>query len=204
MNTKSVHISTGNSKMGRIPSFSLPSGRSCSAAACKSCYCEGCYAGKLERLRPSVRNAYADNYSVASDDLPGLESYLNWYFDSPNAPRLFRVHVSGDFFSAEYLAMWVRVTASHPDTKFLAFTKQYNLVGDWGRANMPNNFRIVLSAWPGVEIPDGLTQEFPVAYMQDGRETRVPEDARACSGNCSDCAECWYLGGGQSVVFHKH
>ena len=192
MNKLPVHISAGNTKMGAIPSFSLPSGASCSPSACKTCFCEGCYARKLERLRPSVRDLFA------------LESYLAWWFGSPNDPRMFRIHVSGDFFSREYLDMWLRVIRSHPGTKFLAFTKQYDLVAAINREIFPGNFRLVLSAWPGVEMPSALLGYCPVAYMQDGRETRVPMDAMPCSGNCSACAKCWELSGGQSVVFHKH
>ena len=204
MNKLPVHISAGNTKMGAIPSFSLPSGASCSPSACKTCYCEGCYARKLERLRPSVRNAYAENFSLAQRNLPSLESYLAWYFDAPNAPRMFRIHVSGDFFSREYLDMWLRVIRSHPGTRFLAFTKRYDLFAAIEREVLPENFRLVLSAWPGVEMPSALLGYYPVAYMQDGRETRVPADAMPCSGNCSACAKCWDLSGGQSVVFHKH
>lgn len=201
MNNIRVHISAGNSKMGSVPSFSLPSGLTCSAEACKTCFCEGCYARKLERFRPSVHRAYAENFALAREDLPALEAYLNWFFASPSAPRLFRVHVSGDFFSADYLSMWLRVAASHPDTRFLAFTKQYALLQS---VSVPANFRIVLSAWPGVELPAGLADRFPVAWMQDGRETRVPADAFPCSGNCAACGECWKLAPLQNVVFRKH
>ena len=204
MNKLPVHISAGNTKMGAIPSFSLPSGASCSLSACKTCFCEGCYARKLEHLRPSVRNAYAENFSLAQNDLFALESYLAWWFGSPNDPRMFRIHVSGDFFSREYLDMWLRVIRSHPGTKLLAFTKRYDLFAAIGRETLPENFHPVLSAWPGVEIPTNLMGYYPVAFMQDGRETRVPADAMPCSGNCSACAKCWDLSGGQSVVFHKH
>lgn len=204
MNTLPVHISTGNVKMGAIPSFSLPCGKTCSAEARATCYKEGCYARRLEKLRPSVRNAYAENFRIAHENLPDLEAYLNWYFDSPNAPRMFRLHVAGDFFSRKYLEMWLRVIRSHPATKFLAFTKQYKYIAKLGDDDIPENFRLVLSAWPGVDIPRGLRRRFPVTYMQDGRETRIPSTAAKCNGSCSSCAKCWNLPGNQAVVFHKH
>lgn len=50
-----VKISAGNAKLGSIPSVSLPAGVTCR----KDCECfKKCYAQKLERMRPSVRNAY--------------------------------------------------------------------------------------------------------------------------------------------------
>ena len=55
-----VKISQGNSKLGAIPSVSLPSIKTCRACACR----DKCYAQKLERLRPAVRNAYQHNLEV--------------------------------------------------------------------------------------------------------------------------------------------
>ena len=55
-----VKISKGNSKLGAIPSVSLPSIKTCRNCACQ----EKCYAQKLERLRPAVRNAYQHNLEV--------------------------------------------------------------------------------------------------------------------------------------------
>ena len=50
-----VKISAGNAKLGSIPSVSLPAGVTCR----KDCECfKKCYAQRLERMRPSVRNAY--------------------------------------------------------------------------------------------------------------------------------------------------
>ena len=49
-----IKISPGKSKMGAIPSVSLPAIKTCRDCKCK----EKCYAAKLERLRPTVRNAY--------------------------------------------------------------------------------------------------------------------------------------------------
>lgn len=59
-----VKISGGNSKMGNIPSVSLPSVITCRQCACQ----EKCYARRLERLRPAVRNAYQHNLDVLNSD----------------------------------------------------------------------------------------------------------------------------------------
>lgn len=83
-----IHISLGNTKTGAIPSFSLPSGATCSAQACKTCYVQGCYARKIERLRPSVHKTYEDNLLYAKKYPLALEKYLDAYFSMETIPRI--------------------------------------------------------------------------------------------------------------------
>lgn len=205
---KKTHISEGNRKMGAIPSFSLPSGVTCSREACATCYRDGCYGRAMERRLPSIRNAYAENYDLLRSDMSGCKEYLNWYFDSPNAPRMFRIHVVGDFFSREYLQMWIDVIRDHPQTLFMAFTKQFEVVqGHVISGAIPENFALIASAWPGANLPDWVVEHMPIAYMQDGTETRVPDGAYLCDGDCAgNCrGQCWKMhAAGQAVVFEKH
>lgn len=59
-----VKISKGNSKLGAIPSVSLPAGKTCR----NDCECSNkCYAKKLERLRKTVREAYQHNYDLLNN-----------------------------------------------------------------------------------------------------------------------------------------
>lgn len=197
-----ANISKGNSKTGAIPSFSIPSGKTCSKKACQTCYQQGCYARKIERLRPRVREAYKNNLLMATVHMEQLEKELNWYFDGPNSPKLFRVHISGDFFSVEYFEMWMRVISKHPSTRFLAFTKQDGVIKPY-ISKLPTNLSLVWSAWPGVPVPRDIRRVLPVAWMQDGTEKRVTKDAVSCPGNCETCAKCWALSG-SDVVFNKH
>lgn len=197
-----VHISKGNQKTGAIPSFSVSSGVTCAPSACATCYQRGCYARKLELLRPSVRKAWWENYELALSDPGFLEAWLNHYFSSLSAPRLFRIHVGGDFFSDAYFALWLRVIRAHPHTRFLAFTKQTDVIRPY-LDDLPENFSLVLSAWPGVPLDEELRLRLPVAWMDDGTETRIPENAVSCPGHCEECAFCWAMNG-KDVVFKKH
>lgn len=198
----SLHISKGNSKTGAIPSFSLPSGKTCSKTACATCYQQGCYARKIERLRPVVRATYKDNLSLILDQPDAVERELNAYFDMPNSTKLFRIHVSGDFFSKEYFELWLRVIRKHPTTKFLAFTKQKDIISPYLN-DLPENLSLVWSSWPGIPVPRVIRRVLPVAWMQDGNEKRIPKKAITCPGNCETCARCWALSG-HDVVFNKH
>lgn len=65
-----VKFSDGNTKMGKIPSVSLPAIKTCIHCACN----QKCYAAKLERLRPNVRAAYQH---MLRKDLSPKRIYLN-------------------------------------------------------------------------------------------------------------------------------
>lgn len=198
-----MKISNGNKKMGGIPSFSLPSGITCSQEACATCYAHGCYAHKIERLRPNVHRTYLENYQECLNNLSTVEKELMEYFQDLNSPRYFRIHVSGDFYSADYFHMWLRIAEKNPATCFLAFTKQYDIVKERIHS-LPANFRLVWSAWPGVNIPADVRATLPIAWMQDGTETRMPDNAVSCMGDCQACkAKCWALDG-KDVIFKKH
>lgn len=197
-----IHISTGNAKLGKVPNFSLVPGRTCSAEACKTCLKEGCYAMKSYRVYPSVKKAWDDNTAAAVENLPALEAELTRYFSGMNAPRYFRLHVGGDFVSREYAAMWARVMEKAPHTNFLAFTKQFDHIRG---VQFPANASIVLSAWPGCEIPADLRSLYSVAWLDDGTESRIPADAIPCPGNCEHCGACWGLAKIKlDVCFAKH
>lgn len=205
------HISEGNRKMGDIPSWSLPSGKTCSPEACKYCF-KNCYAQRIERRLANVRNAYAENLEMLETDPARVFRKIDNYMRDMDPPRRFRAHVSGDFYSCEYLLMWVTLSQRNPKVKILAFTKQFAILKEAltdleeRGVKWPKNLIIVCSAWPGMELPGWVAENFPVAYMQDGTEDRIPEGAYLCEGDCSGkCSgHCWEMKPGQAVVFKKH
>lgn len=196
-----TNISRGNVKVGAIPNMSLTPRRSCSVEACATCYLDGCYANKSYRQYPNVRKAWDENTELALSDIPTMETDLRSYFAKKNAPRFFRVHVAGDFITREYAEMWIRVSAASPDTNFVAFTKQFDIIRG---LKFPENFSIVLSDWVGITIPEDLRAIYSVAWIDDGREC-IPEKAMECSGRCDTCGACWGLAkAGIDVKFRKH
>ena len=199
--TMETRISDGNMKVGSIANMSLAPGKTCSAEACKTCLCGGCYAMKSYRMYSNVRAAWDKNTDLAINKLDVMESDLMRYFASLNAPRFFRIHVGGDFVTREYAAMWARVALANPGTNFLAFTKQWDNVRG---IEFPANFSLVLSAWPGTEIPNDLIKLYSVAWLDDGN-AEIPTDAIECPGNCETCGVCWSLAKrGIDVFFKKH
>ena len=198
-----LKVSPGNSKMGAVPSVSLPAGETCRPDC--ACYAK-CYARKLERLRPSVRNAYRSNLELLRSD---PDTYWREVEASVMMSRFFRFHVSGDIPNPLYLRKIVEIAKRNPQCQILCFTKRYSFVNDYvsESCGFPENLHIILSAWRGLEMenPHGLP-EAHVRY-RDGYTTARP-DATEGGGNCTECAitdsGCWTLRGGQQVVFHEH
>ena len=120
-----ISISKGNSKMGFIPSVSLPPIVTC-AYGCKCA--KKCYAAKLCKLRPSVRNAYQRNLGILLKDDMGYWYQVN---QAVKMSRYFRFHVSGDIPDMNYLDRMVKLAQELPGTTFLAFTKQYNFINKY-------------------------------------------------------------------------
>ena len=197
-----VKISKGNSKLGAIPSVSLPSIKTCRNCACQ----EKCYAQKLERLRPAVRNAYQHNLEVWLKD---PETYWREVEASIMMSRFFRFHVSGDIPSFKYLVNMVEIARRQPHCEILCFTKKYNLVNELIEqgGELPRNLHMIFSGWVGLEMANPFSLPEAHVRYRDG-STTAREDAIECSGNCTECAltegGCWSLQKGQQVVFNEH
>ena len=197
-----VKISKGNSKLGAIPSVSLPSIKTCRNCACQ----EKCYAQKLERLRPAVRNAYQHNLEVWIKD---PETYWREVEASIMMSRFFRFHVSGDIPSFKYLVNMVEIARRQPHCEILCFTKKYNLVNELIEqgGELPGNLHMIFSGWVGLEMANPFSLPEAHVRYRDG-STTAREDAIECSGNCTECAltegGCWNLQKGQQVVFNEH
>ena len=117
-----VKISSGNSKLGKIPSVSLPAGETCRS----DCECsKKCYAKKLERLRKTVREAYQHNYDLLKNK---PDVYWREVEASIMMSRFFRFHVSGDIPDEEYLIHMIEVAERNPHCEILCFTKKYEIV----------------------------------------------------------------------------
>lgn len=197
-----VKISKGNSKLGAIPSVSLPSIKTCRQCACR----EKCYAQKLERLRPSVKNAYEHNLGVL---LSEPTTYWREVEASVMMSRFFRFHVSGDIPNAAYLENMVAVAERNSHCEILCFTKRYEMVNEFIQKNgeLPSNLHMIFSGWVGLEMANPFSLPEAHVRYRDG-STTARDGAVECGGNCTECAltegGCWNLQKGQQVVFNEH
>lgn len=199
---KQICITHNNSKLGgEIPSVSMPVGVTCRHDA--PCF-KKCYARKGYMAFPAAKSAYATNYEIYRNDPSFFFHYISIM---TRFNRYFRWHAVGDIVDDEYFAGMVRVATENPETKYLAFTKKFDIVNrylDAGNA-LPENLRIVFSGWDKafkVDNPHNL----PVAYikLKQGDNDHIPEDSIPCGGKCYECIACWQLNKGQSVFFEEH
>lgn len=194
-----LHVSVKNIKMGRICSVSLVPVVSCPVGVPCS---KECYAMKAYRLRPNVRLAWGENLEFAKNDPFGYFNKINEFLSNRKHPvKFFRWHVAGDILDQTYLDCMNDIAKKHPETNFLAFTKNHGLYFQ----DLNPNFVIVLSFWPKWGDLAMVPANLPIAWMQDGTETRIPDGALECSGACDKCGMCWHLPElKRDVVFYKH
>lgn len=193
-----MKIQSGNLKLGKhVPNNATTPGKAC--GNCKYCI-KDCYAMKAYKQYPNVRKAWDFNLKQAKTNRSAYFGSLVKYL-TKKKPRMFRWHVAGDILDQNYLDWMDKIADMFPNTKFLAFTKMFKL--DYSKA--PDNLSIVWSAWPGMPMPERKTGVAGIAWMQNGSETRIPDNAIECSGNCEDCGMFWSLRDlGRDVYFHKH
>ena len=196
-----VSISAKNSKMGPIPSVSLPPIITCKN--CETC-AKKCYAAKLAKIRKTVREAWQRNLDI-------LETDRNSYFLQVKAAamvtRFFRFHVSGDIIDRDYLDRMVKMARELKGTDFLAFTKNYEDVNEYFKNHKkPANLHLIFSLpFDGAKIdnPHNLPT---AAVILKGQEPK-PE-YKMCGGNCTECAcrgvGCWQLKKGETIAFKEH
>lgn len=139
-----LHISKNNSKLGQnIPSVNLPPVITCPHNA--PCF-KKCYARKGRFRFSSVQKAMNENWELWQT---APEEYEKGIIKAAMLALFFRWHSAGDIPSMAYLEMMVRVADACHRTKFLAFTKQYDIVNTWldEHGNFPENLTVVFSVW---------------------------------------------------------
>lgn len=183
-----LKISLGNSKIGATPNLSLTPLASCRDNV--PCI-KDCYAIQFYKMWPSVRNAWDNNLNLYLRDrfkfFIGLNNWLGY-----NLPSRFRFFVGGDFPDQQFVINSIATAVAFPSIQFLVFTKRYEFVSGY-RKSIPSNYKVVLSMWPGLDIPDDA-HEFPTAWLScDDRFKDFHSGSYiTCVGNCGDCGySCW-------------
>ena len=128
-------VANAVSKNGKTPTiantFGLPAGKNFSCPGATSVCETVCYAGKLEKIYKGVRENLLHNWNLLKD-----ATYEEMYFlietmmkefvadcEKKDAPKLFRIHWDGDFFSDEYARAWKHVVINNPEIQFWVYTR---------------------------------------------------------------------------------
>jgi len=198
---KQVSISKGNSKMGNIPSVSLTPVVTCTN--CESCK-KDCYAKKMCRIYPTVAKSYNNNLEILRTD-------RNAYFAQVTAYAMtsayFRWHVAGDIVDTDYLDRMCKTARIAKNCRFLAFTKNWDVVNDYFDTHKkPRNLQIVFSLpFDGQKVNN--YHNFPTAEVIKKGDEPKPHH-KVCGGNCTECCckgiGCWELKKGETIAFYQH
>ena len=196
-----LYLGNGNKKLNRnlhakTFTFSLPAGFSCPGA--NLCLAKAdpitgkitkgdqclftCFAARDECIYPSVRTSRWRNYELCKSlDHKSLVSLIHKSIDhyvSRDATHI-RWHVSGDFFSAQYLKA-VLEAAKHYDNDliFYAYSKALHFFNDQHTGvpliERPPNFRLTAS-WGG--IYDFMIDKFPDQFPRSARVVNSRREA---------------------------
>ena len=201
-----MKISLTNAKLGdKIPSLNLPAVKTCRAdAPCRN----GCYATKGAYTYPKVKESLENNLK---DYLANGDKFFNDIIEYLNNGditfKFFRWFSSGDLVDYKFWLGVVKVAIECSSTKFLLFTKKFNLVNMWLALGnkLPDNLRVVFSGWDEnftIDNPFNLPTTY--VYFKGKENKHIPEFAINCVGSCKSCKACWTLKNGQSVYFNKH
>lgn len=196
----SIKLSMNNSKLGKIMNYSTVPVQDC--PNCDGCKAD-CYALKAYKQYPSVRVAWMNNSDIQRDHEDVLvTSVVQQIKAKRKAPKLFRIHVAGDYTDQKKVDAWVEIANQCKGTQFLSFTKSSHL--DFSAA--PKNMVIIHSQWEG----QPKINHTGINAWIEGDE-RIPDKHMVCKGSasqgglkCDECKYCFQSNVKLDVVFSKH
>lgn len=116
-------ITPGNNKLGEdIHTWSIPAAVSCPGAtpACLSC----CYALSGFFTMPNVATTHTQNWVAAES-----KHFVAWMCNElqKHNVKVFRIHVSGDMYSAEYADKWLQIVKQSPNVQFFTYSRSWRV-----------------------------------------------------------------------------
>lgn len=204
--TNKIHMTTKNKKTGpAILDLAFPVCTCREDAPCK----ETCYARKGTQKITVVQAAYYRNWRLWNENPDNFfeQVYYEIKYSGLTTVRFFD---SGDFPNYDFLERVISLCEKTPDVKYMAFTKQYEIVNNYISKNgkLPNNLNIIFSAWDKLwDVPNPYN--LPVAYV-DFKNKRLnpefPKNSFRCpmrESTCSACKVCWNKNL-KAVIFKQH
>lgn len=201
----------GNKKIGNVWHFStLPGSKEYSVTLasgenvtmCGTCAgnCENGYCMVGRYVMASVQNSLANKTVLARDYMEFLNRAIRAQITADKIKAL-RIHVTGDFFSREYLNMWIDIVRDFPGVTFWTYTKETAAETAFDQFE---NANIVKSNIPGIGYNFGHIDYVIAIYnmLKDmGKSVYIcrcgTDDMQHCD-KCTACAKCEY------VLFGEH
>jgi len=163
-----LNVQPKNTKLGLIYNVSLPAIETCNGMT-ESCAGEDgkCYVLKLYKRYPNVEISHKTQLANVNEALANGD-----ILELPNKVKntdIFRLHVSGDFFSPQYAYAWFKLITDNPTIEFFAYTRSWRIaemikpLHDIGE--LPN-MKLLLSVDRDTGYPDtAIWQGYRTAFM---------------------------------------
>jgi len=162
-------LTRGNGKLGEgIYAWSLPAIETCPG---RSDLCSRvCYARSGRFKTRSMQSRLADNYAAAQADdfVARITAEVH-----RRGVHTLRIHVSGDFYDAEYVAKWAAIARRCPRITFYAYTRSWRVpevspaLDDLVRLK---NVRLWFSIDAETRLPTDIPPAVRVAFLQTDRD----------------------------------
>lgn len=217
-----ISVSPENTKLGQVPSISLPPEESChnNIPCADACYARGMEKGAKGS---SVQKAWQRNYDIWRSDPDKFFYELGmWMKDSTR----FRVHVGGDCPNYDYFVDLMDTIEACPNCKVLVFTKKPEYIEKYITEGntLPSNVKLVISKWGKLfnpKNPYGLPTsdvEFTTKKRKQYNSEERPDNSFYCNpynkksnptgDTCETCffddRGCWTMPNGAQVIFKEH
>lgn len=169
------------------------------------CHCKGCYVDSGNYQYRTVLAQLAIRTLIAREDIDFCERAIMAQIEADNI-ELLRIHAAGDFFSDEYVKMWMRIVKHFHNVLFWTYTK----VRDYERAfDMFDNANIVHSIIDGYGFNFGHCDYILNVYkFLTGKGLKVhicfcgiEDEAGLKTVHCTDCKCCSHC---DYVLFIEH
>jgi len=176
-------LTNNNSKLGRgIWAFGL-STSTCTHAT--SMCNKFCYAKKGHFVFAPVKNMYNQNYtnSLQNDFVTNIVREIR-----QNYIRYIRIHPSGDFYSQAYFDKWNTIAYMCPQTRFLAYTHNYDL----DATTISPNFALYYSVDPSTtNYNSTISKQALVEKIDSPHHMQRYGKYFICQSKCKECKACW-------------
>jgi hypothetical protein len=189
-------LTRGNSKLDKsILCWSITPVASC--LNCAQC-ARTCYARKPYQRYPGVRKAWDRNYTLAQSG-----AFIDLVREQLRAAKkvtAVRIHVSGDFFSAEYIKAWQAIAEEFPTIRFYGYSKCFRLFPELQALNTLKNVNIIDSIASDGGVNFGDVERVATLNLVGYRTcpATIPGNEVTCGKNCTLCQT------EPLVCFHQH
>lgn len=199
-------LEEGNSKVGfASPSYdwvavwNLPPLASCPQA---STWCRAnCYNGQARPDTYRVDQWWA-NFNACIEESSRVQTAILHQISLYRGIGAIRIHSSGDFYSNDYITLWINIVEATPNVSYWAYTRSWadsSLIGSLNRLRRLPSVQLFAShdstmpsppvGWRTSSVVD-TDDAFETASNPDGdRSIRCPEEYGA-SPNCATCKYC--------------